>query len=187
MLSPLIQQQVLELLNSDLSLAEIRRLTGVSRNAIRRLYRKRFSPHKAVRQFYESFDSSDDSRPVSRCKTCGALTRQPCLRCLLRNQMELNFREYKNRDQDYQVQNSLEPDGRELDFQETDSRKTVESFDEPAIDPFGDLTAADSLFGLSQEAVCLRNEPLEYCGLALKPEHRKRYEQVRRARLNQAR
>ena len=187
MLSPLIQQQVLELLNSDLSLAEIRRLTGVSRNAIRRLSRKRFSPHKAVRQFYDSFDSIDDSRPVSRCKTCGALTRQPCLRCLLRNQMEPNSREQKYRDQDSLKQNFGEPDSRTRDSRKPDSRNLVESFDEAAIDPFGDLTAADSLFGLSREAVCLRNEPLECGGLALKPEHRKRYEQVRRARLNQER
>ena len=187
MLPPAIQQQILDLLNSGLSSAETRRRTGASRNAIRRLSRQRFSPRKAIHDKLGSFDGFDESQPVSRCPVCGALTCQPCWRCALLKRLD----ELQNKSSEGlrfesldELQNKPFEGLRFESLDELQNKSSDDSQNETFIDPFGNLTAADSLFGLSLEAVSLRSASVEYCELALKPEHRKRYEQVRRSRLN---
>ena len=203
MLPPAIQQQILDLLNSGLSSAETRRRTGASRNAIRRLSRQRFSPRKAIHDKLGSFDGFDESQPVSRCPVCGALTCQPCWRCALLKRLDelqnkssegLRFEsldELQNKSSEGlrfesldELQNKPFEGLRFESLDELQNKSSDDSQNETFIDPFGNLTAADSLFGLSLEAVSLRSASVEYCELALKPEHRKRYEQVRRSRLN---
>lgn len=90
MLLPEIQKKIVSLTRSGMSEAEICRLTGTSRNAVRRIMkiaRRRPSIAKRLVKIIQS--PVTEQTKFGRCPTCGVLCALPCKACLTKQYNQL--------------------------------------------------------------------------------------------------
>jgi hypothetical protein len=77
-------EKVKQLLSANVSQREISRITGVSRDSVRRIFKGQWQL-AAMR-----IESRGGGRPrVGRCRECGALVQLPCLACRLRHRQRV--------------------------------------------------------------------------------------------------
>lgn len=78
------ERRILDLLNQGYSEIKVQRLTGFSRNAIRRLHRQkiRLRPRQAVEVCF-SYLLQLETDKEGTCPTCGLKVKFPCKSCLL--------------------------------------------------------------------------------------------------------
>jgi len=80
-------EQVKQLLSVNVSQREISRLTGVSRDSVRRIFKGEWEAMAA-----HTTDRPPEVRPggrVARCRECGALVHLPCLACHVRRKQRI--------------------------------------------------------------------------------------------------